>query len=90
MNSLTTVNHISICTQLKKCDICTCAKHYVLWLIYYTQSFHEKGGAILHLCIIESTYQVSYFYLMTKSEPGSKKGVSLSENEAMENTQRVT
>ena len=45
------------------------------------------GGAILHLCIIESAHQVSYFYLMTKSETGSKKGVSLSENEAMENTQ---
>jgi len=25
-----------------------------------------------------------------KSEPGSKKGVSLNENEAIENTQRVT
>jgi len=36
MNSLTIVNHISICTQLKKCDICTCWKHYVLCLIYYT------------------------------------------------------
>jgi len=61
--------------------------YFVLFIIL---SFHEMGGAILHLCIIESTYQVSYFYLTTKSEPGSKKGVSLGENEAMENTQRVT
>jgi len=33
MNSLTIVNHITICIQLKKCDmrvcVCTCAKHYV-------------------------------------------------------------
>ena len=60
-------------------------------LIYYTQSFNETGGAILHLCTIEATYQVSYFYLMNKSEPGPpKKCVSLNKNEAMENTQRVT
>jgi hypothetical protein len=69
-------------------DICTRAKDYVRLLIYYTQSLNEMGGAILHLCIIESTRQVSYFYLMTKSAPGSKKGVSLNEIEAMENTQR--
>jgi hypothetical protein len=59
MNSLTIVNHNSICIQVKNCNICTCSKHYVRLLIYYTQSFNEIGRAILHLFIIESTHQVS-------------------------------
>ena len=49
---------------------------------------HFMKWVELFCTIIELTYKVSYFYLMTKSKPGSKKGVSLSENEAMENTQR--